>query len=64
MFMICMTLKVTNRNLEINSMFDQEPVELLKDKSDVMKGGGSGDDASSRVLASLESETRRLLDCY
>ena len=35
--------------------FDGEPVKLLKNRRDVVNGGGSGDDASGRVLDQLKS---------
>ena len=35
--------------------FDGEPVKLLKNRSDVVNGGGSGDDAGGRVLNQLMS---------
>lgn len=31
-------------------IFDLKPAEVLKDRSDVIKRGGSGDNANSRVL--------------
>ncbi len=42
------------QNLKINTVFDQEPMKLLKDKSDVINGGGSDDDAGSGVLDQLK----------
>ena len=43
-------LKGEEQNLKNNAVFDQEPMKLLKDRSDVINGGGSGNDASGRVL--------------
>ena len=34
-------------NLVIYAVFDGQPVQLLKNKSDVIYGGGSGDDPGS-----------------
>ena len=42
------------QNLEVDAGFDREPVKLLKDRGDVINGGGSGDDACGRVLDQLE----------
>ena len=47
-------LEGEEQNLEMDAGFDQEPVKLLKDRSDVINGGGSGDDASGRVLDQLK----------
>ena len=47
-------LEGEEQNLEMNGGFDQEPVKLLKDRSDVINGGGSGDDASGRVMDQLK----------
>ena len=47
-------LEGQKQNLEMDAGFDQEPVKLLKDRSDVINGGGSGDDASGRVLDQLK----------
>ena len=47
-------LEGEEQNLEVDAGFDREPVKLLKDRGDVINGGGSGDDAGSRVLDQLE----------
>ncbi|CAL8372584.1 unnamed protein product [Arctogadus glacialis] len=36
-------LEGEEQNLEMDAGFDREPVKLLKDRSDVINGGGSGD---------------------
>ncbi len=41
-------------DFERDTEFDWEPVELLEDGGDVVKGGGSGDDTGCRVLDQLE----------
>lgn len=48
-----MALKAYN-NFEVDSDFDQEPVKLLEDGHDVVKGGGCGNTSSCRVLDQLE----------
>ena len=47
-------LEGEEQNLEMDAGFDREPVKLMKDRSDVINGGGSGDDAGGRVLDQLE----------
>jgi hypothetical protein len=47
-------LEGEEQNLEMDAGFDREPVKLLKDRSDVINGGGSGDDVSGRVLDQLK----------
>ena len=47
-------LEGEEQNLEMDAGFDREPVKLLKDRSEVINGGGSGDDAGGRVLDQLE----------
>ena len=42
-------LKSEGQTLEVNAMCDREPVRLLEDRSDVIHGGGSCDDASLRM---------------
>lgn len=37
--------KCSKKDLEGDVMFSGEPVKLLEDESDVVSGGGSGDDA-------------------
>ena len=37
-------LKSEGQTLEVNAMCDREPVRLLEDRSDVIHGGGSGDE--------------------
>ena len=39
---------------EGGSEFDRAPVELLENEGDVVKGGGSGDDAGCPVLDHLK----------
>ena len=46
-------LECEEQNLEMDAGFDREPVKLLKDRSDVINGRGSGD-ASGRVLDQLK----------
>ena len=48
-------LKGEEQNLKNDTGFDGEPVKLLKNRSDVVNGGGSGDDAGGRVLNQLKS---------
>ena len=43
-------LKCEEQSFKNNAVFDREPIKLLKDRRDVINGGGSGNDASSRVL--------------
>ncbi len=44
-------LKSEKQNLKVNTVFDQQPKELLKNRSDMINGWSSGeDDASSRIL--------------
>lgn len=38
-------LEGKEKDFEMDTEFDREPVELLEDGSDVVKGGCSGDDA-------------------
>ena len=47
-------LQCLEKYFKCNSEFDWEPVKLLEDGSDVVKGGGSGDDAGCRVLDQLK----------
>ena len=42
-------LKGEEQNRGVNAKFDPEPGKLLGDRSDVIDGGGSGDDTSGRV---------------
>ncbi len=42
------------KDFECDPEFDWEPVELLENGGDVVKGGGSGDDTGCRVLDQLE----------
>ncbi len=44
-----MALRVRSRILDGPTVVDQKPVELLKNRSDVINGRGSGDDASSKI---------------
>ena len=39
------SFKGMEEDFESGSIFDREPVKLLENGGDVMKGGGSGDDA-------------------
>lgn len=48
-----MALKVY-KNFGVDSDFDQEPAKLLEDRADVVKGRGSGNTTSCRVLDQLE----------
>ena len=48
-------LKGEEQNLKNYTGFDGEPVKLLKNRSDVVNGGGSGNDAGGRVLNQLKS---------
>lgn len=48
-----MALKVYN-HFGVDSDFDREPVKLLEDGADLVKGGGSGNTTSCRVLDQLE----------
>ena len=41
-------------DFEVYVEFDQEPVELLHTRGDVVNGGGSGDDLSCGVLNQLK----------
>ena len=47
-------LKGEEQNFEVDACFDREPAKLLKDRSDVINGSCSGDDAGGRVLDQLE----------
>ena len=47
-------LESVQQDFEVSSELDGEPVKLLEDGGDVMKGGGSGDDPGCRVLNHLE----------
>ena len=40
-------LECKQKDFELNTSLNWEPVELLEDGSDVVDGGGSGDDAGS-----------------
>ncbi len=42
------------KDFECDTEFDWEPVELLEDGDDVVKGRGSGNDSGCRVLDQLE----------
>ena len=46
--------KGEEQNLVVYPVLDREPMELLKDRSDVVNEGGFGDDASGRVLDQLK----------
>lgn len=47
-------LKGEERNLEINTTFNREPVKLLKDRRDMTNAGRSGDAPSGRILNQLK----------
>lgn len=47
-------LKGEERNLEINTTFNREPVKLLKDRRDTTNAGRSGDAPSGRILNQLK----------
>ncbi len=46
--------KSEKQNLKINAKAYWEPVELLKNQSNVISGQGSGDDVGSGVLGRVE----------
>ena len=47
-------LECVEKGFKSNSEFDLEPVKLLEDEGDMVKRGGSGDDAGCRVLDQLK----------
>ena len=47
-------IECVEKDFECNSEFDREPVKLLENGGDMVKGGGSGDDAGCRVLDQLK----------
>ena len=47
-------LESVQEDFVVDSELDGEPVKLLKDRVDVVKRGGSGDDAGCRVLDKLK----------
>ena len=40
-------LKGEEESLKVHVIFDREPVEMLKNRSDMISGGSSGNDTSS-----------------
>ena len=44
---LCLALNVYQEDFELNTELNQEPVELLEDRSDVVDGGGSCYDAGN-----------------
>ncbi len=43
------------KNFKISAVADWEPVELLKNKSDVISGWGSGDDGAALCIRNFQS---------
>lgn len=53
-----MALKVY-KNFGVDSDFDQEPVKLLEDRADVVKGGGSGPVGACRYICTFVRGTKK-----
>lgn len=47
-------LKCKQKDFERDAELDREPVKLLEDGGDVVRGGSAGDDTGCRVLDQLE----------
>lgn len=47
-------LKGEKQNTEINKVCNMEPVMLLKNRSDMIYGGSSGNHTCSRILIQLD----------
>lgn len=47
-------LESIQKDFVMDSEFDWKPVKLLEDRGDVVKGGGSGNNAGCRVLDQLK----------